>query len=159
MTPLLTIPQFVAMIAAGRLQAQVRNRAALEKAAQIIEAEAKRVIGTYDYGWPQLAASTQEQRVRLGFSANEPLKRTEALQRAIEHSSDHTRADVGVKDNLVGSGTPADPYRNIGDIAEWMELGTVKTPPRSYLMGAAVTKEVEIVRLIGRQITGGLFIR
>jgi hypothetical protein len=32
-----------------------------------------RVIGTYDYKWPQLAPSTQEKRVSEGFSANEPL--------------------------------------------------------------------------------------
>lgn len=158
-TPLLTIPQLVAMIAAGQLQARAVNASALEQAAQIIEKESKRVIGTYDYGWPQLAASTQAERVRLGFPANDPLERTHRLENAIEHSSDHTRADVGVKDATVGSGSKADPVRNIGDVAVWMELGTAKAPPRSFLMSAAVKKAPEVVKLIGRQVAAGLFKR
>jgi hypothetical protein len=31
---------------------------ALEEGAKIIEEEAKRVVGTYDYGWPELAVNT-----------------------------------------------------------------------------------------------------
>jgi hypothetical protein len=48
------------------------EREILKITAQTVENEAKRVIGTYDYDWPQLAASTQAQRVRKGFPANEP---------------------------------------------------------------------------------------
>lgn len=156
---LLTIPQFVAMMAAGRLQMRAVSHAALEQGAQIIETEAKRVIGTYDYHWPQLAQSTQSERKRLGFAENEPLLRNGRLRAAIEHQSDHSRAEVGVKDATVGTGSKADPVRNIGDVAVWMELGTSRAPPRSFLMGAAVVKEKEVVALIGRQVSMGLFKR
>jgi hypothetical protein len=158
-TPLLTIPQFVAMIAAGRLQQRAVNHSALEEAAQTIETEAKRVIGTYDYNWQQLAAYTQRERKRLGFPENDPLLRNGRLRNAIEHWSDHQRAEVGVKDATVGTGTKADPVREIGDIAVWMELGTRKAPPRSYLMAAALRKENEVVARIGRKIAMGLFVR
>ena len=53
-----TIPGFVALL--GNIVAGMdgANHHALEKAAQIVEKEAKRVLGSYDYGWPPLKEET-----------------------------------------------------------------------------------------------------
>jgi phage gpG-like protein len=100
---------------------------ALEVAAVIIEGEAKAVIGTYKYGWTELADSTKRDRERKGFPPNEPLLRTGELRDSIEHSA-------GVETAYVGSNL---------NIAVYQELGTSRIPPRSFLMGAAVHKGKE----------------
>ena len=56
---------------------------ALKLAAAMVTAEGKRVLGTYEYKWPQLQADTQAERVRLGFSPNEPLLRSGAMRDSI----------------------------------------------------------------------------
>lgn len=106
---------------------------ALEEGAKIIEKEAKRVIGTYDYGWPRLAASTLENK-----SADTPLLETGEMRDSIAHNVDHDG-----KEAHVGSDN---------DKAVWQELGTVKIPPRSFLMGAAVHKKDEVGHAIGHHV-------
>ena len=109
---------------------------ALEKAAQIVEDEAKRVIGTYEYGWPPLAPATLAQK-----QADTPLYETGEMRDSIEHYVDRDRLY-----GEVGSNNPK---------AVWQELGTFTAagsqhiPPRSFLMGAAMHKEDEIHRLTG----------
>jgi hypothetical protein len=112
----------------------------LEKAAKMVEDEAKDAIGTYRYGWPQLAESTQEDRVRQGYSANEPLLRAGDLRDSIEHVVVHHESAA-----YVGSNNP---------IAVYQELGTVDIPPRSFLGGAARAKEHEI----HEEIAKGLYL-
>lgn len=107
---------------------ELARHEALDHACRIVKEEAKGVIGTYEYGWPQLAPSTQEQRARLGFAANEPLLRTGDLRDSISH---YVEGDTG----YVGSPSK---------IALAQELGTSKIPPRSFLGGAARAKEAEI---------------
>jgi hypothetical protein len=111
---------------------------ALEHAGKIVEEEAKRVIGTYDYGWPQLAEETQQQRADLGFSANEPLLRTGDLRASISHTVDKHEHTV-----YIGSNS---------EIAVYQELGTSRIPPRSFLGGAARAKEHEIIEELRRSI-------
>ena len=88
------------------------------------EIEAKKVIGTYLYGWPQLAPSTQADRVHHGYAANEPLLRTGEMRDSIEHK------------------TTIEPYGSAGVlgsyslIALWQEMGTSRIPPRPFLGGA-----------------------
>lgn len=113
---------------------------ALEKSAQIVEEEAKRVIGTYDYGWPPLAESTKAERVALGFAADEPLLRTGELRGSIEHQANSFEARIGSNE----------------DKAVWQELGTSRIPPRSFLAGALQHKVPEILEEIGREIVGVL---
>jgi hypothetical protein len=50
------------------------QREVMEKACVIVETEAKRVIGTYDYDWAPLAETTKAERARLGFPEDEPLR-------------------------------------------------------------------------------------
>ena len=107
------------------------KREALEKGAVIIETEARRVIGTHDYGWPPLAPSTLARK-----AADTPLLETGEMRDSIEHS-------VNGDEALIGSDN---------EKALWHELGTVKIPPRPFLMGAAQHKEQEVVRLIGGHV-------
>lgn len=108
---------------------------ALERAAVVIETEAKRVIGTYDYGWPQLADSTQHDRQQKGFAANEPLLRTGQMRDSIEHKVGEHEAHVGSNDQR----------------AVWQELGTSRgIPPRSFLMGAGIHKRRQVIEETGR---------
>jgi hypothetical protein len=129
-----------AEIVAKRLPAA--QAVALEIGAKIIQAEAKRVIGTYDYGWPQLAESTQADREAEGFPANEPLLRTGEMRDSIEYT---VHADVGEAD--IGSNS---------DIAVWQELGTSNIPPRPFLAGAAAHKGDEVAKLIGEVMVAAM---
>lgn len=63
------------MLAAGA-DMKLAEEAVLEKACVMVEKEAKDVIGTYRYDWPQ----RQEQRASLGYAANEPLLRDGTLR-------------------------------------------------------------------------------
>jgi len=60
------------------------------------------MFGTYQEGWPQLADSTQEQRVKQGFSPNDPLFRSGALQGAVHavpgKDGAHDSVFIGVVD-------------------------------------------------------------
>jgi len=115
----------------------------LEKAAEIVENEAKRVIGTYDYGWPQLSESTQEQREALGYSPNEPLLRDGThIRDTIEHAVDDMEHA-----SYVGSNSK---------IAVYQELGTSRIRPRSFLGGAARAKEHEIHEEISHSLHVGM---
>lgn len=126
----------------------------LEKACAMLEKEAKRVIGTYDYGWPQLAGRTQRDRERQGFPPNEPLLRSGELRDAIEHQivSEH-EGEVGVPsgeshtDYNGGSTAP-----EVGQIALWQEMGTSTIPPRPFLAGAAAHKGEEAAEIVGEAI-------
>ena len=112
---------------------------ALEASGALVETAAKGKLGHYQSSagpfaaWAQLAEFTQADRVSKGFSANDPLLRTGRLQAAITHYVVRRETHIGVANASVGAGTTADPVRNIGDVAEAMELGTAKIPPRSFL--------------------------
>ena len=102
--------------------------ATMEKVGQLVETESKRVIGTYDYGWPQLSEYTLARK-----EANTPLLETGEMRESIGHTTMGNETSIGSNE----------------DKALWQELGTAKIPPRSFLQGAAVHKEEEIIKLIG----------
>jgi hypothetical protein len=131
-----SLAEFGTFLAGMVVKVEHAEHVALEEAAQIVEDEAKRVLGTYDYGWPQLAQSTQDQRVAQGFPANEPGLRNGAMRESIGHTVGAGKAQIGSNDdNLV-----------------WFEIGTAKQPPRSVLGEAAIHKEKEIVHRIGSAV-------
>lgn len=110
---------------------------ALEEAAKVIEKEAKRVIGTYDYGWKELAPSTQDTRESLGFEPDEPLLRTGELRDSIGHTI------VSKDEAAIGSNE---------DKAVYAELGTATEPARSFLAGAASAKGKECAEILGTEV-------
>lgn len=96
--------------------------AATESVVKHAATEAKRVIGTYEYGWPQLAERTQETRAYIGYPENEPLLR-----------SGEMRDDISTKAEAVIGGAEGLVYSNEKK-ALWAEMGTNSgQPPRSFL--------------------------
>jgi hypothetical protein len=129
-----------ARLAMAEADVKMATEAGLEKTCQLIEDRAKEVIGTYIFNWPQLAQSTQEQRVALGFSANEPLLRTGKLRDSIGHL---VEGDVG----YVGTNDP---------VAKYHEYGTTRIPPRPFLAGALAATEGEIPKIFGSLVSAAM---
>ena len=118
------------------------EKRALELGCEIIEAEAKRVIGTYDYGWQQLAEATRADRARQGYPENEPLLRTGEMRDSIGHT-----ILIPGKLGEVGSNNP---------IAVYQELGTATIPARSFLAGAAAAKGQECADVMGAVVADAI---
>lgn len=126
------------------LASAIMDHEALTAAAKIVEKEAKSEIGHYQSGggqfapWAELADYTKDERVRLGFSENDPGLRNGDMRDSIGHKIDvpilgHAEAVVGSND----------------DHLVWFELGTPHQPPRSVLGLAAHNKAPEVVEIIG----------
>lgn len=116
------------------LETEHENHRALERCGKLVTREVYRVIGSYDYGWPQLAESTQNQRESLGFEPNEPLLRTGRMRDTIWFKVQHNEVTIGTDDQ----------------IAIWQELGTSRIPPRPFLEGALKAKTPEVLEIIGK---------
>ena len=110
------------------------------KGGEIIRDEAKAEIGHYQgeaapfKAWDALAERTKKDRVRKGFSEDEPLLRTGGLRDSIEVVAEGAEASVG----------------SALKVALYQEMGTEKDgsphiPPRSFLGGAAVRKQDEAI--------------
>lgn len=108
-----------------------------EQGARIIEKDAKERIGSYQdaagpfAAWANLAPSTVDDRIRKGFTPDDPLERTGGLRKSYGHK---TQGAVAV----VGSASP---------IALYMEQGTSKMPPRAVVGPAAVASSGAIGRV------------
>lgn len=120
---------------------------ALDRAAALVQKEAKAMIGEYQEGagelvpWAELADATKDDRVKQGFPENEPLLRTGEMRESIERKVlDGSTAAVG-SDN---------------DKAVWQELGTPTIPPRSFLGIAAIRKGEDAARIVGEGISAAL---
>jgi HK97 gp10 family phage protein len=136
-----TLDGFVAHLAGLAVELEEKQHHALEKAARIVEKEAKAEIGHYQdqagpfAAWRELADSTKADRVHKGFTENDPLLRTGDLRESIGHEVDGNVAIVG----------------STSDVAVYQELGTSKIPPRSFLAGALVRKSEQVVNALGRE--------
>ncbi|MET3815450.1 phage gpG-like protein [Pantoea sp. UYEF8] len=95
-----------------------------------IEETAKEEIGVYQPAvgpfetWAPLAASTKAERVRLGYTEDEPLLRSGQLRDSIESEVAGLAAIVGTKSEL----------------GLWQEVGTDRIPPRPFVGPAYVRK-------------------
>lgn len=126
----------------------VAQRAALSKAAKMVEKRAKKKIGQYQdqvgpfIAWPELAEATKADRLRQGFTEDNPLLRTGDMRDSISHviSLDGMEAAIG----------------SDSDIAVYQELGTEHIPPRSFLGGAAAELAPKIAELAGKAATMAL---
>ena len=120
--------------------------AALERVARKVESTAKDEIGTYQPevgpfpAWPELADSTKDQRVRLGYSENAPLLRSGELRDSIGH-------EVADFEAVIGSDS---------DIMVYQEMGTHRIPPRPVLGPAAERNHDTILRELGGAVVAGL---
>lgn len=126
-----SLAAFAAATAKMTVDLEEAKTSALEKGAQIIEDEAKRVLGTYDYGWPPLKPATIARKA----NGDTPLLESGEMRGSIEHTVKGDMAHIGSNN----------------DKAVWHELGTPKVPPRPFLSGAAAAKGKEIADLLGRR--------
>ena len=126
-----TLTSFAAFATHSIVALDHTQHTCLERAAVIVETEAKRVIGTYDYNWTPLAPATLANK-----AGDTPLLETGEMRDSITHNVDRHEAMIG-SDN---------------DKAVYQELGTRSIPARSFLVGAAQHKEAEIVREIGQRM-------
>ena len=119
---------------------------ALEKAAVVVEERAKEKIGEYQeqagpfIAWPELTDSTKEDRLRLGYTENDPGLRSGEMRDSIEHVVLDGEAQVGSDDDKL----------------VWFELGTTKQPPRSVLGGAVVDEMDKICEIVGEHAVAAL---
>lgn len=128
---------------------EAHNAHALERAAKVVEKEAKDSIGEYQdtsgpfVAWQDLADSTVTEKERLGFSPGDnPELRTGEMRDSIFHFVD---AKAGKA--FVGSNS---------DVLVYQELGTENMPPRSILGGALARKSHEIEKILGDSVKGAL---
>jgi len=128
---MLTLGQAAEMFAEMHVTMSHAQHSLLDQGARILQTEAKRVLGTYDYGWPALKPST----IAGKSTGDSPLLEKGDLRDSIERD---VQNDVA----YVGSNDPK---------AEWHEFGTSRIPPRPFLGGAANAKQEEIGELIGKQ--------
>lgn len=116
-------------------------QAGLAAAVKMVEHDAKAVIGTYERGWPPLKEATQAQRVRLGFTPNDPLLRAGELRDSIS-------SEVEPGHGVVGSDSM---------IAVYQELGTSRgIPPRSFLLSTAILDEDKVAEMVTEALLVGL---
>jgi hypothetical protein len=149
--PDVSIGEFIAFLSEAPHRVSEQARDALERAAQVVEGEAKSEIGHYQgsagpfTGWAELADSTKDERVRLGYSENDPLLRDGTMRDSIGHEVEMT--GLGEGQAVIGSAS---------QIAEYQELGTDRIPPRSFLGGGLIRREAEVVELIGSDVAWAL---
>ena len=116
---------------------------AMNKCAVAVEATAKSEFGHYQNDsangweeWAQLKASTQSERVRKGFTENDPLLRTGKLRDSVHHTA-------GERTFVVGSADPVMLYQ---------ELGTQDIPPRAVLAPALHRNIPIILNIVGNTV-------
>lgn len=131
-----TLSSFAAHLTSVATSLPLAEHAALEAACKIVKTEAKRVLGTYEYGWPRLKPAT----IARKKNGDTPLLESGEMRGSIEHT-------VQPHEGWVGSNNKK---------AVWHELGTRTIPPRSFLAGAARHKEKAVVEIVGRYFTASL---
>ena len=115
----------------------------VQRAAAFLQEEVKADLGFYQTAagpfpdWPELSEGRKNERERVGLMPNDPLLATGELHDHIDMTYEGMRAVIGVPHEIVGDGTRRSPLRDIGDVAIWMEEGTDRAPPRSFLGHAA----------------------
>ena len=141
-----SLEAFAAHLAAIQLETFHAMKHGLEKVAEQVEKTAKEEIGTYQEGigefdaWEQLADRTKEDRLRKGFTENDPLLRTGELRDSISHQVHDLEAAIG----------------SDSDIAVYQEMGTAKIPPRPFLGTAVEHNKDRIKAIIGTAVVRGL---
>ncbi|WP_020472360.1 hypothetical protein [Zavarzinella formosa] len=142
------ITSFVEHLAAVAVAEEISIRKGLSQSIEIVAKEAKREFGTYQeqigpfVAWAELAEPTRADRVRKGYSEDNPLLR-----------SGETRDSIGTV--ISADGLEAQAGSN-SDVLLYQELGTAHVPPRSTLGGAMARKLPQIREILGASLVAGL---
>lgn len=112
---------------------------AADRAAQVVLDDARDRVGFYQdragpfAAWAPLAERTMAERVRLGFTPNDPLLRTGELYASLGKTVDGASAVIG----------------STSQIMVWQELGTDRIPPRPVLGAAGFAQHVLVMSIAG----------
>lgn len=127
----------------SRMASPEADKVYLEAVGTKIEKDAKGIIGHYqrsDTGpfpeWEELASATKSERIRKGFTPNDPLLRTGELRDSIRHE---------VRGHSVAIGSDL-------DIAIYQEMGTATIPPRPFLRVAAFRSKKWLGKLYAKTL-------
>lgn len=96
-----------------------------------------------DVNWKQLADSTQESRLKLGYSANDPLRRSGELAESYDFVIDFD-------EHAIVIGSPKDE-------ALWNELGTKTAPARPVLIPTINANQEEIEAALGQAFVAAFY--
>lgn len=125
---------------------------AMNQIGSIVEKSAKEQFGEYQpvvgpfEKWEELKESTKLERLKKGFTENDPLLRTGKLKRSIKHTV-KIYSERGI--NLLNE-TSEVVIGSTSDVMVYQELGTKTIPPRPVL-GPALYKNVhEVKKILGR---------
>jgi HK97 gp10 family phage protein len=132
MTKMFSLLGFIAEIPAIERDFHAAGPKILERAAQIVQKKAKATIGKNNDNWAPLAQSTIVDKQRKGFKTPAPLLRTGELRDSIEYTV--------VSEHEAWVGTDL-------EYAKFLEFGTSRMPPRSFLVSAAIASEDKIHRM------------
>jgi HK97 gp10 family phage protein len=119
----------------------------MERCAVTVEKSAEDEIGHYQpqvgpfQDWAELADSTKEDRLRQGYTENDPLLRSGELRDSITHESSATEAIIG----------------STSEIMAYQEFGTSTIPPRPVIGPAAFKNKEKIKGIIGAAAISGMF--
>ncbi len=135
-------------IAQMRMQAQERLPEVLDAIGAEIEKDAKDEIGTYQREnmgelrpWDELTKGTQADRVRAGFSPNDPLLRSGTMRDSITHTVEGNRV-------VIGSDDPIALYQELGTRGPGVGSSGYHVPPRPFLATAAYRNRDRIVEAV-----------
>jgi hypothetical protein len=130
-TKVFSLLEFIAEIPAIERDLQASGPMIVKKACQIVQARAKKTIGSNQPSWAPLKPATIEEKAREGYKTPAPLLREGSLRDSIEYT-------VHGHEGSVGSNDP---------VAVYQELGTSHIPPRSFLVSSAIASEDKIHRM------------
>jgi hypothetical protein len=122
----------------------------LEESAKLVQDTAKSEFGIYQDevgnfpAWAELTDATKLDRVRQGYTENEPLLRSGELRDSITYQ---IQDFIKLLTALIGSPS---------DIMVYQELGTVHIPPRPVLGPAGFRNKEKIIAIIAAAALAGL---
>jgi phage gpG-like protein len=140
MTKVFSLLGFIAELPAIERDLHAAGPKIIEKACQIIQKRAKAAIGKEHEMWAPLAESTIADKAHHGFPTPKPLLRTGELRDSIEYVVHGHQGAVGT--NL--------------EYAPYLEFGTSRIPPRSFLVSSAIASEDKIHRMAGATAVAAL---
>ena len=143
---MMDLGEFALHLAKVAVQEHTLLERGLVEAAKVVQQAARDKIGHYQDAsgpfqeWAPLKMTTIAERIRLGYTPNDPLLRDGTLRSSIVREVHGLEAVIGSKMT----------------IAAYQEFGTSRIPPRPFLGPAAQEKRDEIMRIAGRAVMAGL---
>lgn len=132
MATAMNLDQFASFLGRAAAKMTPELELAIVKLGHIVAEVAKSKIGQENKGWPPLASSTIEDKERRGYPVPYPLLRTGELRDSIVDAVDGLTLAVGSDEKN----------------ALYQETGTIKMPPRPFLMPAMLESLPAATKLI-----------